>query len=135
MARMRMTVEVRNVEGLKRKLRARTQRQETKLLEATAVDAERVYALAQSYCPEDTGYMKDHLRLTFTRGGFNYRLGWRREDFVGQTNPLTGRVITDFYPLFVVYGTRYMAGRDPITPALEQERRNRMQRYRRALAA
>lgn len=75
---------------------------------------ERVREHGASLTPVRTGRMREHLRQTPTEGGLGYVVGWVKEDFTAVAQP--------FYPALVVLGTRHMAGRDPITPALEAER-------------
>ncbi len=128
---MRVTVIARVTDGLDAKLRARTQDQKQRVLRVMQQSGERVLNTAASLTPFDTGFMLDKLRLERTREGYNYAIGWRAGDFIGQRNPATGRTIDAFYPVYVVYGTRRMAGRDPLTPALRTEE----PQLKRALAA
>ncbi len=125
---------VRNTQGLKAKLRARTQQQKQAVLAVMATSGERVLNTAAGLTAFDTGYMLSKLRLEPTRGGYNYAVGWRDEDFTGQSNPATGQPIDVFYPVFVVLGTRFMAGRDPLTPALRLERPTLNQELAQALS-
>jgi hypothetical protein len=74
----------------------------------------RVRETAVPLTPIKTGRMREQLRAEPTDGGFGYFVGWLAEDFRAVAQP--------FYPLPVVLGTRHMAGRDPITPALELDR-------------
>lgn len=133
MPAIRMEVKVRNLDGLKAKVRARTQRAEQRLLVQAQKEAEATFDLAQALCPRDTEYMANHMRLDYTRGGFNWKLGFHRSDFVGQTNPVTGRTITEFYPLFVVEGTRFQAGNDFLRAAAKLRAAQIRTNYRRAL--
>jgi hypothetical protein len=115
---------------LEGRLQRRTARQRRNVLAVTVESGQRVEQQVQDTVARDTSYMADHTRLEITHEGNGYRVGWRAPDFVGKTNPVSGRRITSFYPRFVVFGTRFMAGRDPLTPALEAER----PRYRRSVA-
>jgi hypothetical protein len=130
---MRLTVIGRVTAGLDAKLKARTNRQKQNVLSEMERSGNRVLETAASLTPFDTGFMLEKLRLERTRGGYNYAVGWRSSDFVGQQNPQTGRAITDFYPVYVVYGTRFMAGRDPLTPALRREEPTLRRGLKRAL--
>lgn len=114
MARLRTTVLLRNVEGLKAKIRARTQRQRARLKAAATANMEDERELARVLCPKDTEWMVEHIRAEPTREGFNYFVGFFAADFVGQmnTNVTPPRLITVFYPDFVVRGTRFQAGND-----------------------
>ncbi len=74
---------------------------------------ERVRETAVPLTPIKTGRMRRLLRAQPT-GPLAYFVGWVAEDFreVGQ------------FPYFlpVILGTRFHAGRDPLSPALEMER-------------
>lgn len=74
----------------------------------------RVRDTAVPLTPVRTGRMREQLRAEPADGGLGYFVGWLAEDFRAVAQP--------FYPLPVVTGTRFMAGRDPITPALEADR-------------
>lgn len=127
---MKLSVVARQSPTLFAKLKARTARQKAAAKEATIHSAERAFARVQDLVARDTNYMADHTRVEIRDEGLAYLIGWRRGDFVGHLNPVTERVITTFYPYWVVYGALGKAGRDPLTPALEAERGN----YRRAMA-
>lgn len=121
-----MTVLVRNTEGLKAKLRARTVKQKQRILTASGKEAEATFDLAQALCPRDTEWMATHMHLEYTRGGYNWWIGFLRGDFVGQTNNLANPpfIITAFYPKFVIEGTesRFRPGNDFLRAALELRR-------------
>jgi hypothetical protein len=128
----RLTFFVRNIPGVEAGIRATSRRQRAACRAVTVRGLERVLATAQDLCPRDTSYMALHMRAELTREGLGFVVGWHAADFVGKTNTATGRVITSPYFLFVVFGTRHMAGRDPISPALRQERPNLLRGYARA---
>lgn len=130
---MRVTVLVRNTAGIKAAIRSRTARQRQRVLEATQQGAEQVTEQARALCPVDTGFMVDRLRTEIGGDGDRFAVGFRAEDFVGQVNPATGKEITAFYPVFVVFGTRFMAGNDFLTAALRAEQATIRQGYTRAL--
>ncbi len=130
----RLTVTVRNVEGLTAFLKARDARQRARVRAVTERGLDRVFHMAQSLCPRDTHYMALHMLGETTRNGTNFFVGWKKDRFVGEVNEATGEVVTEFYPPFVVFGTRFMAGRDPLTPALQAERANLRRGYARALS-
>lgn len=129
----RRTIYVRNVAGVEAAIKARTGRQRAAIRGVTERGMLRVLNRAQALCPRDTHYMALHMRAELTQRGYNFFVGWHAEDFIGKTNPVNGRVITSFYPKFVVFGTRRMAGRDPLSPALRAERPNLLRGYARAL--
>ncbi len=108
---------VRNTDGLKAKLRARTARQKQRVLEASQDLGDEEHAEVVRLANRDTGYMASQTKLRFTRGGYNYLVGYFAEDFIGQTNPVTGQTILRFYPVDVIYGTRFYAGNDFLTAA------------------
>jgi len=109
---IRTTVRFRNLDGLKAKARARTARQRQAVLEAQVLNAEDDHNVSAALCNFLTGYMLSKLRLKFTRGGYNYFLGFDASDFIGKTNPVTGEKITFFYPVVVVEGSVNYAGND-----------------------
>lgn len=133
--RVRMTVLVRQTAGLTARMQAKTRAQRAAVLEAAERDRERTFARAQSECPRDTHYMALHMVDEPTRGGFHWAIGFRRRDFVGHTNPADGRVITAFYPVFVIHGTRRQAGNNFLRRAYQDEAANRARGFRRALGA
>lgn len=95
---------------------------------------ERVYATAYANTPVGkTGNMQRKLRRESSEDGLGYFVGWAASDFPAgkgvQTKMYTytwpGGTInipSPFYPGFVIFGTRFRAGRDPVTPALLEER-------------
>lgn len=113
---------LRNVDGVKSRALARTQSQRQQIKAEMVRSSVRVFAGVQALTPVDTGFMRRQLRRTLTRNGFNYAIGWYASDFLGVLNPVSQRVITFFYPIPIVYGSKRMAGRDPLTPALREER-------------
>lgn len=121
--------------GFEAKLAARTARQRERVLAVMQASGERAHDIAASLTPIDTGFMVSRLLLERIRDGFGYTFGWRAVDFIGQLNKATGRVIDVFYPRFIVFGTRFMAGRDPLTPALKAERPKLLAELRAALSA
>lgn len=72
-------------------------------------NAEYEYRLVYGDCPVDTGFMRAHIVVFFDSDGLSYQLGWVHTDF-GTAAGLP------FYPPFVIYGTRFMAGRDFLFP-------------------
>lgn len=119
---MRLRVILRNVEGLKARLEARTAEQRRQIKAEMVRSSVRVFAGVQALTPVDTGFMRRQLRRTLTREGYNYAIGWYSSDFLGVLNPVSQRVITFFYVVPIIYGSKRMAGRDPLTPALREER-------------
>ena len=73
------------------------------------------YSRVYQDCPVDSGFMRDHIALVFTRDGLAWQLGWDETDFFEEGLP--------FYPIFVIFGTRFMAARDVLFPNVEQSKR------------
>jgi hypothetical protein len=109
---MRITMQVREVEGLRAKAQARTKRQKQRVLEATELNKRQEFDLVVDLANKDTQYMASHTQSESTYQGFGYRTGYHARDFIGHTNPVTGKVITSFYPVYVIHGTRFYAGND-----------------------
>lgn len=124
---------VRNLDGLKAKLRATTTAKKQRLREAVVSEADKTLVATLDACPVDSGFMRANVRLEFTREGYNWAIGFRAEDFIGQENP-KGVTITAFYPVFVIKGTRHMAGNDFLTAVLHLRKAQIRARYARALA-
>lgn len=122
----------RTTDGLEARLRARTA-ERRRVLDVSRQEAEAEFTLAEALANRLTGYMVSQLRLRFTRGGFNWLIGFFAEDFVGKINPFTGETITAFYPVYVVKGTRFQTGNDFLTTAHRLRRLERLRAYKRAL--
>lgn len=125
---------VRNTAGLEAKLKARTRQQKQRVLEASQDLGDEEHAEVVALANRDTGYMASQTKLRFTRGGFNYLVGYFAEDFIGQDNPVTGQLITRFYPVDVIFGTRFYAGNDFLTAAHRLMRDRIRARYAAALS-
>jgi hypothetical protein len=130
---MRVTMLVRNTDGLKAKLRTRTERKKARIRQTTAEEGQAVLEIADELCNVDTGYMRSQLKLKITRDGYNFAVGFWAEDFVGKVNPATGKVIQVFYPPFPILGTRFMAGFDFLSAALRIRKSALREGYRAAL--
>lgn len=124
---------VRGLEGLKQKVRARTVEQKARIRAATAQLMQEEFELDQGLVPRDTNYLANHMVGRLTRGGYNYFVGFLRGEFVGEINPVTGKVVTEFYAVHVIRGTRHMAGRDFLTEGRTLMRQRIRDVYRRAL--
>ncbi len=120
---MRLTVKVRNAEAVVRRLETKDKNVRAALRDVVARAGERVYQSAYNLTPVDTGFMRDALRLSYHREGYSYHLGWYAEDFVGTTRERGGTTQPrPFYVPPVVFGTSHVAGRDPLTPSMEDDR-------------
>ena len=47
----------------------------------------REYQLAYDLCPKDTFFMANALGIEFSKGGYSYRIGWKRSDFTAAGKP------------------------------------------------
>ena len=128
---------VRNLDGLKARIRARTQRQKQAIRAFTETDLGETFDLAQALCNRDTGYAASKMIAQLTRGGYHWVIGFLRTDFVGQVNTLASppRLITEFYIKFVLEGTSRMAGNDFLTTAFRLRIAQRRLGYQEALRA
>lgn len=106
----------------KTKMRDLTQRMQRAVKSVVKDSAELVKGQVQAATPVDTGFMQANVRIKYTDKELSYLVGWFRDDFIGETNP-DGKVITTFYPYYVVHGARGIPGNDPLSPALEGESR------------
>lgn len=57
----------------------------------------------------DTGFMREHLRVLYGAEGYSFEVGWYEEDFVAAG--------LAFYPIYVEFGTRFMAAQPALYPA------------------
>lgn len=78
--------------------------------EANDKGARYILGLAERYCPVDTGRMLRLLGMDVT--DFTWSVGWSVEDFINEGQ--------DFYPEYVEFGTRFMAGQFPLTRAYQE---------------
>jgi HK97 gp10 family phage protein len=62
-------------------------------------------------CPVDTGFMRDHVRVLYGKEGYSFEVGWLEEDFLAAG--------LAFYPIFVEFGTRFMAAQPSLVPAYQ----------------
>jgi hypothetical protein len=127
---VRVTLLSRMTQGLPAKLAARTARQKERVKATTPVLLQEEFSIAQSLINRDTEFSANNMIAEVTREGYNYALGFRRDQFVGKTNPVTGKVVTEFYIRYVHDGTRYYAG----NPFLATARRLMRPRIRAAYA-
>lgn len=133
----RVTLVTRNTQGIKAKLKAHNRTQRDRIRTATFENGKDEQKLVAELAPKDTSWMADHTDLQFTRRNYNYVVGYFAKDFVGQLNDHFSPpfVITSFYPVYVVFGTSRMAGRNFLAAAHRLLRRRITQRYYRALNA
>lgn len=94
----------------------------TAIQDAMLETALETQAIAFELCPVDTGFMRDHITVVTSPNNQVFEIGWQASDFFDAG--------LAFYPMFVVLGTRFMAARDPLTPAYAQTK----PRYEQAVA-
>lgn len=73
--------------------------------------AELVVAVTRQLCAYDTGFMRDHVRIWYSRSGLVFEVGWDATDFFNEG--------LAFYPWFVEFGTRTMDAQPALLPAYE----------------
>lgn len=118
----RMTMSTRNNRAVISNLRRYDQQVKDRARQVVQASADRVYDMAQSLCPVDTGFMRSHMRKEFTPAGLGYQVGFRERDFPA-----------GFYPLYQEFGTRFMPAQPCIFPAAEAERPRFTNELRQAL--
>jgi hypothetical protein len=121
----RVTITVRNTEGLQRKLATRDRAVRKALLRVVHDSGQRVYEDAYQRTPVESGYMQDKLTLSYHRDDYTYHLGWYAKDFLGTMRTRRPNGLPQPRPFYVppvVLGSAGRAGNDPLTPALEHER-------------
>jgi hypothetical protein len=90
--------------------------------EAMLLNALETQTIAFELCAVDTGFMRDHIDVVTSEQNLVYEIGWRAEDFFNAG--------FEFYPMFVVLGTRFLPPRDPLTPAHEMTKPKYVERMR-----
>lgn len=105
---MRMTLSTRNLEGQVARFNAVVPRAVAAARKVVRETGEAAFADVWQDVPVDTGYMRDTLRLLFASDGLAYELGWQEVDYLPYG--------LAFYPVYVIFGTQYMAGRDVLFP-------------------
>lgn len=119
---MRMTLSTRNLSGLAGRFKAAEKRVQRNVRRVVKQTGEAAFSLAYADAPKRTTFMASHLRLAFVRDGLAYELGFRESDFE--------RAGLAFYPVYVIFGTRFQAPNDFLFPANREARRE----FRPALA-
>lgn len=85
--------------------------------EALINQAHLIVALAQVYCPVDTGSLRDSIRIERGGQGLKWRqVRVRAGGYV--TNPDTGRLVD--YAVYQEEGTRYILGQHFLSRAVEE---------------
>lgn len=68
--------------------------------------------LTQFFCPVDTGFMRGHVKTTYSDDGLVFETGWLESDFIDEG--------LAFYPPHVEFGTVKMAAQPSLGPAVEE---------------
>jgi HK97 gp10 family phage protein len=118
-----MTVGTRGTSALAANFRAADARVQRSARALVAKYAERQFRLTRELAPVDTGFLRSHIRKRVSDDGLAYEVGVREEDFEGAGKP--------FYPVYLEFGTRFMAARPFIFPARDAV----APEFRRALSA
>lgn len=108
MAQHKMELSFKGAEALEANFRNLDRRADRALDATVRRFAKKLYDTTYKRTPVDTKFMQDHLRLIQTRRTFE--VGWDASDFFD--------ALKVFYPEFVEFGTRYMAGRFPLTSSV-----------------
>lgn len=124
---MRLTLSTRNLSGIAARFRARDVAVQRNVRRVVRRTGEAAYSLAYADAPKRTTFMASQLRLRISDDGLRYDLGFREEDF---TNAGFA-----FYPVFVIFGTRFQAANDFLFPANREARREFRPQLRAALRA
>lgn len=127
----RLTLSTRNLNAVIAGLRQYERESIGRAQVATTQYLERLYNTAQLLCPVASGYQKEHMRAELTPNGLGCQLGFEESDFVGQTNPATGEVIT--YPYFITNEFGNADGTHPAQPCIFPARAQEEPRYLRDL--
>jgi HK97 gp10 family phage protein len=104
-----MTVGTRNARALAANFAAADQRVQKSARQIVARYAEKQFRLTRELAPVDTGFLRAHIRKRISDDGLAYEVGVREDDFEGAGKP--------FYPLYLEFGTRFMAARPFVFPA------------------
>lgn len=106
---MRMRLSVHNARGVVANLYAADKRIKGEVRRSVKMHGELTKELTQFLCAYDTGFMHDHVRTRYSRGGMAWQTGWDDADFAAADLP--------FYPPYVEFGTSKMAAQPALGPA------------------
>jgi HK97 gp10 family phage protein len=107
-----MDLSFRNVAGVVANLYAKDKAIQAAVRRLTRNAGELCKTLTQQACPVDTWFMHDHVHTTYSRKGMTFETGWREEDFTAAG--------LAFYPIYVEFGTRFMAPQPSLYPAYKE---------------
>lgn len=112
---MRLTLSTGNLSGIAARFQAGEKAVTRNVRRVVRKTGEAAYSTAYADAPKDTTFMANALRLDFTKDGLAYELGFKESDFERAGLP--------FYPVYVIFGTRFMPARDFLFPANKEARR------------
>jgi HK97 gp10 family phage protein len=118
-----MTVGARRTGALAANFQAADARAQRAVRGVVAKYAEKQFRLTRELAPVDTGFLRSHIRKRVSDDGLAYEVGVREDEFSD-----AGKA---FYPIYLEFGTRFMAARPFIFPARDAV----APEFRRALSA
>lgn len=122
-----MTLSTRALSGLAGRFQAAEKRVQRAVRKVVKDTGEAAYSIAYADAPKKTHFMVNNLRLGFLQDGLVYELGFRERDFERASLP--------FYPIYVIFGTRFQAPNDFLFPANREAQREFRPALSRALSA
>lgn len=108
---MKLNLSFRNMGAVVANFRAADAVLQTEVRVAVTDAGEFCRELAYFLSPVDTGFMREHLKTLYSDDGLVFETGWLEEDFL-----VAGLA---FYPIYVEFGTRYMAAQPSLSPAYQ----------------
>jgi HK97 gp10 family phage protein len=108
-ATVRMDLSFKNTAGVIANI-YQTDRELQKAVRKIVKDAgQYCHDLTYFLAPVDTGFMREHIRVLYGKQGLSFEVGWFEADFVAAG--------LAFYPIYVEFGTRFMAAQPSLYPA------------------
>lgn len=124
MARVTLEVQV-SASALEANLRGRASGVRRAVQQLNRRRGPSLYRRLYDATPKRTHFMANALRYEPSPNDFTYRIGWSARDFEA-----AGKAP---YFLYVLFGTRFMAGNDFVSPIFDEERREYRRELREAL--
>lgn len=120
---MRLTLSTRNARAVAANFVAANERAQRAVQKLVRKHGVALHAKVYADTPVLTGFMRSQLRLRFSEGGYSYEVGWDEADFASAG--------LEFYPPYVLFGTRHMPGND----VLFSNRDAQLEAFRKELGA
>lgn len=116
-----ITLTTKNVKGVIRNLYAKYPKVVAACVKVNVRAAELTQHIAQDNCPVDyegphPGFMRDNIRIDYTKSKLFYEVGWHEEDFIERGY--------NFYPIFQEFGTSHHPAQPCLFPANELVRKD-----------